>query len=487
MKSVTTLPSEEFSTSDSILYELDTTESVPTIWHSRTQTFFRFSAPVDEQSPLDRLQRIAQEHTLYWRDRNGTIEAAGIGIADSLDATTNGSISAILRAIHERTRSAPPNVRYYGGMRFRQGTAHSAPDKYWSAFGEARFVLPFLEYVKENGEYLCHCTIALPLGSSLEEAHSAVHRKLLAFKTALEEADVRASEQSLDHAGEFPRSFQAEHRANVPNKQGWKRSIEEALKEFDKDNLEKVVLARRVTFEYAHRAGPIAASAITLLKKRAVEAQRSTLFLFSFGEKAAFFGATPEYLYKRHGRTIATEAIAGTRRRGADAHEDLVKGNELLSSDKDRREHASVQRYVASGLDELTETFSIGKVELLKLSSLQHLYAPFTGILRNDADDAAIIERLHPTPAVGGLPRREALEFLRREAFDRGWYAAPVGWVNAHAAEFVVAIRSALLTEHHAHLFSGAGIVKGSDPEAEWNEIEMKIAPMLELFATKSA
>lgn len=462
MKSVDTLPSEEFSSLDRILYELDTT--TPTIWHSPTQTFFRFSVLSDEQSPLDRLHDEAHQSKIYWRDRNGTTEAAGLGVADSLEANSAAGVSAALRTIHERTRSAPPDVRYYGGMRFRQDTP---PDKYWSAFGGARFILPFVEYVHEGAEYRCHCTIALPLGSSLAEARTTARHRLY---------ELEKSRQTVS------KTSQTSKRTDVPTKQGWKRSIEEALRAFDEDRLEKVVLARRVTLEHPDRPDSIA-----LLKKRAAEARRSTLFLFAMGDDTAFFGATPEYLYRREGRTIATEAIAGTRGRGATEEEDTIIGNELLHSDKDRREHASVQRYVASGLDDLTESFDIGKVQLLKLSSLQHLHAPFTGKLRIDADDATIIERLHPTPAVGGMPRRETLEFLRREGFDRGWYAAPVGWVNAHAAEFVVAIRSALITGNLAHLFSGAGIVRGSDPEAEWNEIEMKIGQMLELFAPTSA
>ena len=464
MKSVDTLALEE-SAPDRILYELDAETPFSAQWHSSSHTYYRFSIPTDEIDPLDRLQEQHREK-LYWRDRNGIRESAGFGVADSIMSNAPMSVSTALRTIDERTRTAPRNVRYYGGMRFRQDTQ---PDAYWSAFGGSRFVLPFVEYVKEDGEYWCHCTLALPFPTSPDEARTAFRKKLLAFK----------AESSLVAEPQAPYSPNRKRR-EMPNEQGWKRLINEALREFTADRLEKVVLARRVTLENA--STPV--HAVHLLRQRATEAQRSTLFLYDFGDDAVFFGASPEYLYRREGRTITTEAIAGTRKRGANMEEDTAIGKELLSSDKDRREHASVQRYVASGLDDLTESFDIGKVELLKLSSLQHLFAPFTGTLRPDSDDAAIIERLHPTPAVGGTPRRETLEFLRREDFDRGWYAAPVGWVNAHAAEFVVAIRSALITGTSAHLFSGAGIVKGSEADAEWNEIEMKIAPMLQLFST---
>ncbi len=465
MKSVDTFPLEELFSLDRIMYRLHAI--APSVWHSSAQTFFRFSAPFGGQSPMFQLQTIPHPHKTYWRDRNGIIESAGIGVADSIEATQNLSINAALRIIHERTHAAPDHVRYYGGMRFRHDTL---PDKYWSAFGVARFILPLVEMIRENGKYHCHCTIALPHGSSAEDARTALQGKLHQLFS-----------DAKHHSDEVSRSFHIQKRSDAPDKNDWTSIINKALYAFAHNDLEKVVLARRVTLECS--AQP---DVMRLLQHRANAAQHSTVFLFAFDEQTAFLGATPEYLYKREGRTIATEAIAGTRKRGAIEREDAEIEQELLFSDKDRREHASVQRYVASGLDDLTESFDIGKVEVLKLATLQHLYAPFTGKLRTDADDAAIIERLHPTPAVGGQPRRESLDFLAQENFDRGWYAAPVGWANAHAAEFVVAIRSALITGTLAHLFSGAGIVNGSNADAEWNEIEMKIAPMLDLFSPKA-
>jgi menaquinone-specific isochorismate synthase len=97
--------------------------------------------------------------------------------------------------------------------------------------------------------------------------------------------------------------------------------------------------------------------------------------------------------------------------------------------------------------------------------------------------DAEVLLALHPTPAVGGYPRREALEEIRAlEPFDRGWYAGPVGWIGAEGSEFAVGIRSGLVRGNSLALFSGAGIVAGSVPEDEWAEIEQKIGGFVRVF-----
>ncbi len=118
--------------------------------------------------------------------------------------------------------------------------------------------------------------------------------------------------------------------------------------------------------------------------------------------------------------------------------------------------------------------------ELVVLPLLRHLVTRFQGVLAPGITDGAILERLHPTAAVGGDPRAAALDAIAElENFDRGWYAAPVGWLARDAAEFAVAIRSAHCAGDRLTLFAGAGIVPGSDPAGEWEENERKLAPFL--------
>ena len=109
--------------------------------------------------------------------------------------------------------------------------------------------------------------------------------------------------------------------------------------------------------------------------------------------------------------------------------------------------------------------------------------AKVRGTLLEGVTDAALLQALHPTPAVGGYPRGEALEEIRNlEPFDRGWYAGPVGWIGPEASEFAVGLRSGLVRGRTLALFSGAGIVAGSVPDEEWAEIEQKISDFTRMF-----
>ncbi|HLY26306.1 MAG TPA: chorismate-binding protein, partial [Aggregatilineales bacterium] len=113
---------------------------------------------------------------------------------------------------------------------------------------------------------------------------------------------------------------------------------------------------------------------------------------------------------------------------------------------------------------------------------------PITALLKDGYNLLDVIERLHPTPAVGGRPRDLALALIReREDFDRGWYAAPVGWLDAQGeGDFVVALRCALLRGRQAMLFAGCGIVATSDPEREYAEWRLKLTPMLSALSGDS-
>jgi len=204
-------------------------------------------------------------------------------------------------------------------------------------------------------------------------------------------------------------------------------------------------------------------------------------FYFQADEGHAFLGATPERLFKRQGRTLMTEAIAGTRPRGLTTRDDERYSKALLSSDKELREHAIVVDMIRNVLEMHCHHLIVDQdVQITKLSHVQHLCKHFKGELDAGTSDADLIEALHPTPAMGGYPTDIALAAIEElEPFNRGWYAAPIGFVGHDHTEFVVAIRSALIEKERVSLYSGAGIVLGSDPAEEWQEIEDKISKFL--------
>ena len=174
---------------------------------------------------------------------------------------------------------------------------------------------------------------------------------------------------------------------------------------------------------------------------------------------------------------MQSEVVAGTRMRGADSIADEALAIELLTSDKDQREHDIVRKSIRQKLHKFVDHLDVdSQASILRLVNKQHLRSHVQGTLKAGVDDGMLLKCLHPTPAVGGYPTDNALpEIARIEPFNRGWYAAPVGWIGADSAQFAVGIRSGLVEGKELSLFSGAGIVRGSDPDAEWREVENKI------------
>jgi isochorismate synthase len=197
---------------------------------------------------------------------------------------------------------------------------------------------------------------------------------------------------------------------------------------------------------------------------------------------ACFLGATPERLVRLEGRFLKADCLAGSAPRGATEEEDRRLGEALLADAKERHEHALVVQAVREALAPVCSSFCAPETPgLLRMPNVQHLHTPVRGTLRGQTSILELVERLHPTPAAGGLPREAALPLIRRyEPFGRGWYAAPVGWLDALGdGEFAVAIRSALIRGQEALLYAGCGIVAASDPDREYAESCLKLRPML--------
>jgi menaquinone-specific isochorismate synthase len=263
----------------------------------------------------------------------------------------------------------------------------------------------------------------------------------------------------------------------------WERAVSSAVARIQAGDLSKVVLARDL---YAVASDEI--DARVLLARLA--ARYPDCWTFSC---AGLIGATPELYIRREGAAVSSLVLAGTTRRGRSGTEDARLGAALLASAKDVEEHryavADVRRALAPFCDRLdidTEP------SLLRLANVQHLATHVTGrlaaaqvpgagsVLGEHASALALAAALHPTAAVGGTPTGTAMELIRElEGMDRGRYAAPVGWVDAHGnGEWGIALRSAELDGRRARLFAGCGIVADSSPEAELAEAQNKFRAM---------
>lgn len=256
-------------------------------------------------------------------------------------------------------------------------------------------------------------------------------------------------------------------------RQEWMGAVRRALARIAAGPLAKVVLAREVVVEgdrpFDRR--------LVLDRLRAADPGN---FVYAVGH---FVGASPELLLRRRGATVMSQPMAGSAPRGATAADDDRLVSELATSAKEAEEHALVVGAVRAALEPVCREVVAGsRPEAVRLATVTHLATTVGGRLHEPAPSAlALAGLLHPTPAVAGLPRAEALAAIADlESFDRGLYAGPVGWVDGRGdGDWAVALRCARLDGRRAHLVAGAGIVADSDPGAEWLETEAKLEPML--------
>jgi salicylate biosynthesis isochorismate synthase/menaquinone-specific isochorismate synthase len=260
----------------------------------------------------------------------------------------------------------------------------------------------------------------------------------------------------------------------------YERSVAAAVERIRRAELEKVVLAREVVVEAPQAHDPAAVFG-------ALREVFPSCFCFCCGSpEGAFLGASPELLIRRAGASAATVGLAGSTRRSADPAVDDHLGEKLRTSAKNRSEHEIVVRRIERSLrPHSVWVQGAAEPELVKVANIQHLGTPIHAQLADPRSAIDLAGRLHPTPAVGGEPRDAALGAISElEDLDRGWYAGPVGWMDAaEDGEFCVALRSALLRDRVAHLYAGAGIVGASEPAAELAETEVKLDALLPLIA----
>lgn len=252
------------------------------------------------------------------------------------------------------------------------------------------------------------------------------------------------------------------------------------------DRLDKVVLAHAVEVT---RSTPFDPARILSRLGTANPAA----YLMSYrprGGSAVFLGASPERLATVAAGRVISGALAGSAPRGRTTKEDDRLGRELLDSEKDLDEHAIVGEMIATALAPLARNVEAGPgPRLERLPTVQHLFTPITGTLEPGRSILDVALALHPTPAVGGMPRERALEAIRRlEAVPRGLYAGAFGRVDSNGeGDLAVAIRSALISADHARVYAGGGIVPGSDPDLEVEETKLKLAAVLAALAGGAA
>ncbi len=420
-------------------------------------------APVVEPEAL--LDASSRRLGFVWDPPDG-LAVAGVGAAHRIQlegadrfARLRARAAEVFERIRTRSHPACPMVssRLYGGLAFDVGAAGAEP---WQELGDGCFTLPRIGYASDGeraslslavrGEEIASMTAQLAWISELDAVCSLLTSRRRTGAPAPARSAVLAVER--------------------PSRRVWRAAIESIRRDIAAGACQKIVAAGHSRVEL-----PVALGTSAVLRRLSRGLKASTRFAFC-RRHSTFLGATPERLITRRGASIVTEALAGSIAPGGEGAE------RLLHSGKDLVEHQLVVDQIVRRLEPLCDRLEVGsRPRVRELREVLHLLTPITGSLSRPRHVLELVEQLHPTPAVGGVPTETAMRWIREhEPAGRGWYAAPVGWFDAAGdGDFAVALRSCVLRDSQAFLYAGAGIVRDSDPDLEYTETELKKQALL--------
>jgi isochorismate synthase len=482
----------------------------------------RWLARVSEAHDLDALlafDRSQSRERFYWERVEAGEAIVAWGVCDEIEsagpsrfrdvARWSAGLNARLAWIGAARPGAAPLA--IGGFGFDED---GSPCSDWKAFPATRFFLP--EVIGERRADGARWVVIARIepGAGEQAVVEALETRLAAAIEGQTPMDVP------DGLLSFPDSPLPELAEGGPGVVGWppgpeyavrsdrshevfRAQVARALAEIERGALEKVVLARSLSVEHDGQL-----EVPSFLGRLRSLYPSCTLIALARGDDT-FLAATPESLVRVEDGVVETAALAGSAPRGRSPEEDRRFADALLGSDKERAEHAHVVAAIREGLAPFCEELApAAEPRLRRLFGIQHLETPIRARLSVQSGSQEmgaatgvldLVEALHPTPAVAGVPRARAREWLERvEGLDRGWYASPIGWIDREGGgDFRVALRSALIRNDsrgvesgqaaaadrrpasHARLFAGAGIVAGSVPEQELVETRIKLRALL--------
>jgi isochorismate synthase len=419
--------------------------------------------------------RLASDRWFCWEQPDRGFALAGLGVAHEAASRGEARFADVaeecLRTGGEAVVDEPPGLPagagpvWLGGFAFADDGGASST---WSSLSPGSLILPELSLCR-SGEraYLTVNAVVQP-GDDPEQRGAAPNARLAGLR----------GEAPLPLLDPHPTAHAEIRSARPPG--DFEAAVAAATARIGAGEMSKVVLAREVVVSAGAAHDPAALFG-------AMREQFPSCFNFCCGTpETAFIGASPELLVRRSGASASTVALAGSTRRSSDPAVDDHLGEQLLRSDKNRREQRIVaERIVRALRPHAVWVEAAAEPEIVKVANIQHLATPVIAQLAEPRSAIELAGMLHPTPAVGGEPWPKAASAIADlEGMDRGWYAGPVGWMDAtEDGEFCVALRSALLRDREAHLFAGVGVVAGSDPAAELAETEVKLEALLPLLA----
>jgi salicylate biosynthesis isochorismate synthase/menaquinone-specific isochorismate synthase len=441
----------------------------------RTLVSVTVEADVADPAAAVFASRLASDRWFCWEQPDREFALAGLGVAHEAASRGRARFGDVAEeclrtgrdAILDQPRGLPAGAGpvWLGGFAFDSEGGSSST---WSSLSPGSLVLPELSICRSGERAFLTVNAVVQPGDDAGERGAGLAARLAGLR----------DQAPLPMLDPHPTSHAEIRSARPPG--DFEAAVAAATARIEAGEMSKVVLAREVVVSAGAAHDPAALFG-------AMRVQFPACFCFCVGTpEAAFIGASPELLVRRSGASVSTVALAGSTRRSSDPAVDDHLGEQLLRSDKDRREQRIVcERIVRALRPHAVWVEAAEEPEIVKVANIQHLATPVIAQLAEPRSAIELAGMLHPTPAVGGEPwPRAARAIADLEGMDRGWYAGPVGWMDAtEDGEFCVALRSALLRDREAHLFAGVGVVAGSDPAAELAETEVKLQALLPLVA----
>lgn len=441
------------------------TEKLDQLWNTKPckNTLIRLESPVSEIDILSYLarQNNAKKMRAYWSDRDGNFAVGGLASAWEYPLVTAADIAPAFIAARKLLSSLPEptSARCFSYLSFSD-----APAQIWPEFGYGKVWLPLIEMSHTPHGFLLACHLRVVSDDAWQPSISKIQ---VLLQPLLQQQPIVGS------------LFRMSQSYNKPDRQCWHELMHLAFEQFRLGSIEKVVLSRKTSYKLDGCICPW-----QLMQRWSQANDNAYSFLFEGKNDHFFLGCSPERLFRRYQNTVSTEALSGTSPRGKGAQDDEKIAAALMHDRKNIHENRLVLRDIVSRLQPLCQWLETDKSHsIVKLKNVQHLRYLISGQLRSEITDEALLLSLHPTPAVGGMPRTEACLLINEhEPYSRGLYAGVCGIVGVDITDLCVSIRSACIKVGSISLYAGAGIVEGSLPDNEWRELNNKIMTVQEIL-----
>ncbi|HLU22047.1 MAG TPA: isochorismate synthase [Bacillaceae bacterium] len=457
---------------------LSSTNYSKDLWYRNNWKLYSYTKKIDACDPKAFYQfeeNLYKGERFYWKTSDNDMKIIGLGIATSILSFNEGNRYEDIQEkwntvindakIINNSQSPGTGPLIFGGFCF---DSESIKESEWEPFGDSLFYLPkyMMTVINDKDYYL---TV------------NYIHDNCSDEELMKETDDILYKLQNAKNYVQYEKvpSIKSSKELAVHE---WVQAVERIVQMINSSEQQKVVLARKMKVEFENNI-----SSTYVLQQLLHQQPSSFVFSIENGE-SCFIGASPERLVKKINDHILSTCLAGSIGRSTNLDEDKRLGEALLHDPKNLFEHELVVSMIEDALRQFCHQLTIPEQPILmKTPDVQHLYTPVVGKTWRNSSILEMVQELHPTPALGGVPTKPAMELIREnENMDRGFYASPIGWTDYLGnGEFIVGIRSGLLKGKESYLYAGCGLVSDSKSNDELIETRIKFRPMLKAIGGK--